>query len=127
MEVLVKTVEAVEKRKSKGGKSWLSLLIIIPLILVGLFVAAWVTQKDRRELAKLRHEKNKRRIEKENADTASKMVREEKEIQAALERVDLAGEAINEIDRRMTEASRRHEKNKKLIGRLRWRDLPPGQ
>ena len=126
MEILVKTVEE-QKKKSGGSKGWRWLLIVIPIILIGLFVAAWVTQKDRRELAKLRHEKNKRQIEKDNADSASKAAKEEEEVRTALARVDLAGEAINEIDRRIEEARKRHAENKKLIGRLRWNDLPSGE
>ena len=124
---LDKIVNAIDRQREKKNSSPWVWLILIPLVLAGIAIAAWVSTKDRRELAKLRHEKNKREIESENAFAEAEAKKSEAEAEEALKRVAEAEAEIITIDKRLKEVEKRHDENKELIERVTWDDLPVGK
>ena len=126
MKVLDKLVKAVESQKSSEskGKGWMKWIPIVLSSLFGMFLSAWIQYKDGRELAKLRHEKTKRLVEKRQAEVAAAVASHEEVLAGAMMRVSEAKERIEQIDFQIEEALERHEKNLAQIDRLRWSDLP---
>jgi septal ring factor EnvC (AmiA/AmiB activator) len=85
-----------EAKKESGSSSWIVAIVMVFVVLIGVFVFAWVANKNAKELAKLRHEKNKREIEEENAKVAAEAEKNDVK-RAELEK--LASETRAEIDK----------------------------
>lgn len=128
LEKILGKLSGLREQKSKGGpRGWISAIGVIALVLVGIAVAVWVTQKNRRELAKLRHQRVKANIESANALAEERVAKNEIEAAAAKKRVRLAETKIESINKQIAEANARHDENQSLVRRMRWSDLPSGQ
>ena len=122
---LEKLADRLGRQRTPEGKarSWWRWPLIILLILIGLAVAAWVINRDRRELARLRHEKYKREQEARNAAVDAQVAATEAATDAALERVSETTHAIDAADAQLAKARRKYERDEAAIDRLRWSDL----
>lgn len=119
----------VGKHKSPegGGKSWLSTLIIIAVVLVGVAVWSWISFRNNRELAKLRHEKEKARILAEKTELDAKVAKNDEVIAEAKRRQAAVEETIRHIDADIRTEQERYEADLRAIDRIRsWRDVDPG-
>ena len=125
-QLLAQLQRIVSKHKEPtkgGGKSWIGTLIIIAVVLVGAAVWYWLAVRRGRELAKLRHEKNKAILMKENSVIRA-AVAENDELVEKYEKVFNAAEehqASIEADIRAEE--KRYEADMRAIDSIRsWRD-----
>lgn len=120
-------IKSNQKPAEQGGgsKSWLGTLIIIVVALAGVALWSWISWRKNRELAALRHEKEKARIQgdqaqlrKEVADGAAEVAKSQKEIDAARETVRI-------IEADIRAAEERYEADRRAIDRIRsWDDVP---
>jgi transcription elongation GreA/GreB family factor len=86
----------------------------------------YVLNRNRKELAKLRHERNKAEIEKENELANGIAQKEIDKAKAALKKINEAERRIQDIDERLAAAEAKHAEDTKAIDRMRWGDLPRG-
>lgn len=116
-------VQGHKDQDKGGGKNWVGTLIIIAVVLVGVAVWSWISWMRGRELAKLRHEKNKAKILKEKAELEKKLTNNKLTYIEAGKRIEAADSrlAIIEADIRAEEA--RYEADLRAIDSIRsWRD-----
>jgi septal ring factor EnvC (AmiA/AmiB activator) len=124
--LLDRLLEAVSTHKDAGNqvKSWWRWPIVIALVLFAVAIFAWFMRRGNRELAKLRHEENKRKIEVEQAIIDAKVDEEKRVIAEYQEKIDEANRRIEEIDRKIAEVEARNAKNKSAIDAIRtWDDV----
>jgi hypothetical protein len=83
-----------------------------------------VSSKNSRELAKLRHEKNKRKVEEENLQVKIHRELNDKRILNLAIEVDKNKIKIEDIDRKIEEAKKAHQENLKNINSITgWKDI----
>jgi len=117
--------EIVDKKAptKNGSKSWLNALVLIAVVLVGVAVWSWVSFRRGRELAKLRHEKNKAKILKEGSITKA-WVTDNDEIVAAQDKIfNAADKYLKVIEADIRAEEKRYEADMRAIDHIRsWRD-----
>lgn len=120
----LKGIVSKHKEPTKGGgKSWVGTLIIIAVVLVGIAVWSWISFGRGRELAKLRHEKNKTKILKEKAEVMAKVAENDKAIAEARARIDKAEDKLGNIEADIRAEESRYEADLRAIDNIRsWRD-----
>jgi hypothetical protein len=105
------------------GKSWIWSLIIPMLVLAGLAAFAWFAAKKNRELAKLRHEKNKAKILKEQAVVQAKIATNDTFIAEQKKIFNASQERIRIISADIDAEEKRYEADMRSIDSIRsWRD-----
>jgi uncharacterized protein HemX len=115
------------KSSKGGGKSWISTLIIIAVALMGVAVFAWISFRNNRELAKLRHEKEKARILAEKAVVDAKVAANDAARAEAEKKRAEVEEKIRHIEADVRTENARYEADLRSIDRIRsWRDVDPG-
>lgn len=116
---------AMDKTRWSDGKPapWFWIIAVV-VFLLGLAIAAWVLGKNREELAKLRHEKEKAKIEKADAEAALAAAKEDEIKEAALARVAAADTQLEDLDLVLKTTKETFAKNLAAANRLRWSDLP---
>jgi uncharacterized protein HemX len=120
-------VVAQHRDPTGGGKSWVSTIIIIVVALAGVAVWSWFSSRRNRELAKLRHEKNKAAILAEKAELDAHVARSATEIAAADREIEKAEDRIRIIEADIKAGEGRYEADLRAIDRIRsWRDVNPG-
>ncbi|MBW2691045.1 MAG: hypothetical protein JRE57_00245 [Deltaproteobacteria bacterium] len=124
-DLLSKLKGIVSNNTSPGGvgKSWLSTIVIIAVVLAGFAAWSWFNRRHVRELARLRHEKNKARILAANAKTIQMLADGDEKIAAADRAFAAAREALRVIaaDERAEEG--RYEADLRAIDSIgSWRD-----
>lgn len=105
-------------------------IVLAVVVLVGAGVVVWLWRlrdAERRELARLRHEKNRAALEADNARAAAAAAELEEEMRAALRRVADSEVRVARIDEELAAAEDRHDEALDAIGRLTLRDLPVGR
>lgn len=111
-----------------GSKSWISYIIIIAVVLAGIAVWVWLSNRSNAELAKLRHEKEVQRIKAEKAAVDAEVAKSD-DVAEAAKKVRLEAEAkqaIVEADIKFEEE--RYAANLRAIDRIRsWDDVPSGR
>ena len=115
-------VQDNKKPGKGGGKSWLGTLAIIVAILAGVAVWSWISWRRGRELAKLRHEKNKTKILAEKAafDAEIHMAGKEQIRLGAL--LDTAKNRMRTIEADIRAEEARYEADMRAIDSIRsWR------
>jgi uncharacterized protein HemX len=123
LDQLKRIVGNTKKSTKSGGKAWVGILVSIVVALVGVAVSAWFAWRRNKELAKLRHEGNKRKILLAQEIAANLVAKNDAEIAKAQARVEAAKEKLkaNMADIRAEEA--RHEADLRAIDSIRsWRD-----
>jgi hypothetical protein len=106
--------------------SWWRWPLVILLVVVGLLVAYWLLMRDRRELARLRHERFKANEEARQAAIDAQVNSAKATAEDRMHRVREATRRLGAIDLELVEAERRYEANTKAADSLTWRALPRG-
>lgn len=115
------------KKPSGGGKSWVGTLVIIAVVLVGVAVWSWISWRRNRELAKLRHEKNKAKILADQAVVDKKVAEGDAAIAEAEKVLVKARDDLRVIEADIRAEEARYEADLRSIDRIRsWRDVDPG-
>lgn len=108
-----------------GGKSWLGTLIILAVVLAGVAIWAWVSMRRNRELAMLRHEKEKARIEADQAVMHSQIAKDNLVLVERQKETVAAQEALRVIAADLQAEEARYEADRRAIDRIRsWDDVP---
>lgn len=111
------------KKSSGGGKSWVGTLVIIAVVLVGVAVWSWISWRRDRELAKLRHEKNKATFLEAEKAVLDHVAVGDKAIAEAQKRIDAAEDRLRIIDADIRAEEKRYEADLRAIDSIRsWRD-----
>jgi len=120
----LKDIVGGNKEPTKGGgKSWVSTLVIIAVVLVGVAVWSWISWKNGRELAKLRHEKNKAKILAEKAEVDLLVEKGNEAIAAKIKIVDAAEEKLRVVEADILAVEAHYEADMRAIDSIRsWRD-----
>jgi hypothetical protein len=127
LSALSKIANAVTSHKTEKKRgAWWRWPLIIVLVLFGFAIMAWVLGRNRRELARLRHEKNKREILAANAKTLAAVGVEEETAETRLQAANESLKRVEEINQKIREAEKRYEENRHHASRITWADLPAG-
>lgn len=121
--IVSKQKTASTKDGKSSGKSWVGTLIIIITVLVGVAVWSWISWSRGRELAKLRHEKNKKKILIEYATLMG--VISENAVTVSLQQkiFDKADRKLKIIEADIRAEEKRYEADMRAIDNMRsWRD-----
>ena len=113
---------ALDCQPPRVSKSWIWAIIIPIIVLAGIAVFAWIARRHGRELAKLRHEKNKAKIlaEKEAQDLALSQHQYSRE--QAQKKVDAANEKLRVVEADLRAEEARYEAELDAINRMRGWD-----
>jgi len=114
-------VEGSETAARVGTSSIWSILLPV-VVLIGIAVYSWYARKNSRELAKLRHEKNKAKILKNKAMLDSELAGGQVKIDEIMKRVEELDEKIRIIDTDIRAEESRHEADVRAIDRMRTWD-----
>lgn len=104
---------------------WIWPLVAV-LVLVGLAISAWYGAAGRRELARLRHEEVKRRLDSEEAAVDQTLARTAAERAAAQLAEDRALLALAVVQVEVAEVEARAARDRERVAELRWGELPRG-
>lgn len=108
-----------------GSKNWLGTLIIIVVALAGVALWSWISWRKNRELAALRHEKEKARIEGDQAQLRKEVADSDTEVAESQKEIDAARESVRIIEADIRAAEARYEADRRAIDRIRsWDDVP---
>lgn len=108
-----------------GGKSWISTLIIIVVALAGVAIWSWISLRKNRELAALRHEKEKARIEADQAEMHAELAEHDQVLKERQRELEAARENIRIIEADLAASEARYEADRRAIDRIRsWDDVP---
>lgn len=127
-DILAKLEQLIKDRQPKEGesRSWVTYLIMGLLAIAGMAVFTYLRRKNLRELARLRHEHNKRKILANKAKVDSDVTR----LRSAIEQMERKRKRFVE-EMRIISADYEHERalheaNQQAIDRIRsWRDVAP--
>jgi uncharacterized protein HemX len=129
-EILSK-LEAVIKRNQQpaaaggGSKSWLGTIIILAVVLAAAAIWAWVSWRRNRELAMLRHEKEKARIQADQATMHAQIAKDSLVLAERQKEIDAAQETLRVIAADLRAEEARYEADRRAIDRIRsWDDVP---
>ncbi len=130
--LLKKLAGAISSQKSEETgkpKSWWRWPLVIGLVVLALVAVIWIWRlagKERKELARLRHEKKTLKIRADQAKI-DEAVEHERETIAEHRRVVVESVArVREIDQEIAEGEERHDEVLADIDRIRVVDLPRG-
>lgn len=125
-DILAKLEQLIKNRKAPDGKakSWIAWLAMALLAIAGTAVYAWVARRNMTELARLRHEHNKREILAKKAKVDAGVTR----LRSAIKEMDRQKERLSEEIRRIradyAHEGALYEANNQAIDRIRsWRDV----
>lgn len=118
-----KSVDPAHGGTKRVGISWIWKLLLPLIVLAGIAAFAWFANKKNRELAKLRHEKNKAKILKEQAEVDAEMARKDTLIAAAQEKIDASKERLRTIQADIAAGEKQYEADLRAIDSIRsWDD-----
>ena len=123
---LSRIVDAVgtQKEDKGGAKSWWRWPLVILLVLVAVAVFAWISRRDAKELARLRHEKKVREVEAAQIEANAKYAKLTVTIDEHQKRIEKSAARVKEIDVQIEEVETRLAADKKAIDRIRtWDDV----
>jgi len=130
---LLRQLEALVKSKSKSvdvahgnperkGKSWYWAIIIPVIVLAGLALFTWLAMRGNRELAKLRHEKNKTKILKEQTELFLEINKNDDQVAAAEKQLEASKDRLRIIEADIAAEEKRHETDMHALHRIRTWD-----
>lgn len=120
------TAEPSSQNSTSSAKSWIWAIVIAVIVLIGITVFTWISFKNGRELAKLRHEKNKAKILADQAAAEAELAKLQSEIDAAQTRADAAAEDLRRAEADIRAEEARYEANRRAIDRMRgWDESYP--
>jgi uncharacterized protein HemX len=118
-----KSVDPAHGGTKRVGSSWIWKLILPLVVLIGIAAFAWFANKSNRELAKLRHEKNKAKILKDQAVVQAKIATNDEYIAEQQKIYDAAQERIKIIDADIAAGEKQYEADLRAIDSIRsWDD-----
>ncbi len=122
-ELLKNLSVSVEKKQGQNG-SWIAPVVIFFISVFAIFIFAWVSGKNAKKLAKLKHEKNKRKVEEENLKIVMhRELNEEKVLDLAI-KIDRNKTKLKSIDKQIESAAKTHQENLKNINSITgWKDI----
>jgi septal ring factor EnvC (AmiA/AmiB activator) len=124
LEKLKGFVETKKEAKKEGNAGWITGLIVFIVALIGVFVFAWQANKKAKELAKLRHEKNKREIERKNAETARQVAKNDEESDRLGKQISDLGGEIHKTEVAIERAKEARHKDREAINSITsWNDI----
>lgn len=125
---LLAAVEGLIKKKStdvsshghpgRVGKSWVWSIILPVIVLAGMALFAWYKMRGNRELAKLRHEKNKEAILLAQSQAAKKVAENDAKIAEAQKKIDASKERLRVIYADQAAEEKRYEADLRAIDRI---------
>jgi uncharacterized protein HemX len=119
----LKSIVNDNKKESGGGKSWVGTLVIVAVVLVGVAIWSWISWRRGRELAQLRHEKNKAKILRDKAELDQRIAKGAEEIAAKQRVIDALEEKLRIVDADIRAEEARYEADMRAIDSIRsWRD-----
>lgn len=109
--------------KAHKGKSWVWSLIIPLLVLAGVAAFTWFASSRNRELAKLRHEKFKRKIMADKAEADAEIAKKASLIALAEEKIVAEKKKLRLIEADIRAEEKRYEADLAAIDSIRsWAD-----
>jgi uncharacterized protein HemX len=128
-DILAKLDQLINERRDVDGKSkgWIATLIMAVLAIGGMAVFSWVKMRHGRELARLRHEKNKNAILARKATVDQRAASMRSEIVRFQKEVERLAENMRRIYADIRHEEALYEANNEAIDRIRsWRDVSAG-
>ena len=104
------------------SKTWYWALILPVIVLAAVALFAWLSQRSNRELAKLRHEKNKTKILKDKAVAEAKIATNDEFIAKQKKIYEASQERLKVIDADIAAEEKRHETDMHALHRIRTWD-----
>lgn len=124
LEKLKGFVETKKEAKKEGNAGWITGLIVFIVALIGVFVFAWQANKKAKELARLRHEKNKREIEQKNTETQRRVAENDKKSGRLGEEIVDLRDKIHKTDVAIAKAEEARHKDREAINSITsWNDI----
>ncbi len=130
--LLKKLAGAISSQKSEETgkpKSWWRWPLVVLLVVLAVVAVVWIwrlSSKERRELARLRHERNVLKIQADQARVDAEVTRERDVIAEKRRLIAESAARVKEIDLEIAEGKERHAEVLDAIDRIRVVDLPRG-
>jgi uncharacterized protein HemX len=129
---LLRQLESLIQKKSvkledshtprRVSKSWYWAIILPVIVLAGIALVAWLSQRSNRELAKLRHEKNKTKILKDQAVVQAKIATNDEFIAEQKKIFNASQKRLRIIESDIAAEEKRHETDMHALHRIRTWD-----
>jgi len=124
LEKLKASIETKKEAKKEGNAGWITSIIVFFTVLIGVFVFAMVANKNAKELAKLRHEKNKKEIEQANMATARRVAENAKESDKLGDDIMKIKDEIHKVDVAIAKTKESRHKDREAINSITsWNDI----
>lgn len=121
---LLKKLSSIVNDKKEKNNSWVASLVIFFISVFAIFIFAWVSSKNSKEVAKLKHEKNKKKVERDNLNVTIKRELNEKRLIDLALKIDNNKNEIIELDRVIRVAEKAHFENLNSINSITgWKDI----
>lgn len=127
IDALAAAVESMQERgRERGGHPWWWWVAGIAIAAIGLAVGAWYLGQDRRELARLRHERFKLEQEMRGAQISAQVASERQVSLEAEARAQQSQVEIAAVELAIQASKLRHAQDLAAVARIRsWRDVAP--
>lgn len=127
IDALAAAVESMQERgRERGGHPWWWGVAGIAISAIGLAVGAWYLGQDRRELARLRHERFKLEQEMRGAQISAQVASERQVSLEAEARAQQSQVEIAAVELAIQASKLRHAQDLAAVARIRsWRDVAP--
>ena len=121
--IVSKRTEKNPASMSKKATGIWSYLIIAAVVLVAIVIGSWLLQRKSKELAKLRHEKNKAAIRNEQLEFHAELDDNNNAIAEAQKEIDASENSLRIIEADIKAEESRYEADMRAIDSIRsWRD-----
>lgn len=127
IDALAAAVESMQERgRERGGHPWWWWVAGIVIAVIGLAVGAWYLSQDRRELARLRHERFRLEQEQRGAQINAQIAADKQIALEAEARAQQATVEIAAVELAIQASKLRHAQDLAAVDRIRsWRDVAP--
>lgn len=119
---LLKKLSSFSDKKKEN--SWISSIIIFFVSVFAIFIFAWVSGRNAKKIAELKHEKNKKEVEKDNLDIVMHRELNEERILDLAIKIDNNKTELKNINKKIQSAAKAHQENLKNINSITgWKDI----
>lgn len=125
-QILGRLIGAIDQNKDDkaGAKNWWRWPILIVLMLAAVAVFAWISNRDAKELANLRHEKKKAELERDQAQIDALIAKDAAQVELHQKEIDAASARIEKLNKEFQETRDDLAKKIAAIDRVRtWEDV----
>jgi septal ring factor EnvC (AmiA/AmiB activator) len=124
LEKLKSFTETKKEEKRDGKAGWIAGIVMFFVTVIGLIVFAYVANRKAKELARLRHEKNKREIESKNAEVNRRVAENDKEKERLGNEISELRGKINQANVAVEKAKEVRRKDQEAINSITsWNDI----